>query len=180
MKKRILSLMLCIAMLLSSALFLSSCSKIDDGLKISRKVVDVDLTGYSIITGTELTEKGNQHVLDFAKKMSDLLALEMSVVTETETTEVETEAPEILIGKTHRLETAKVLNDIEGVGWAVCVVKNKIVIVGTTPYLTRVALNWFERTYLNAEHVSATTLSVNQKAMIGICRSIEAVLSYSA
>ena len=166
MKKRILSLMLCIAMLLSSALFLSSCSKIDDGLKISRKVVDVDLSGYSIVTGTELTEKGNQHALDFAKKMSELVALEMSAITETETADVETEAPEILIGKTHRLETAKVLNDIEGVGWAVCVVKNKIVIVGTTPYLTRVALNWFERAYLNAEHVSATTLSVNQKAMM--------------
>ncbi|MBQ9750075.1 MAG: hypothetical protein IJV87_05795, partial [Clostridia bacterium] len=125
MKKRILSLLLCITLLLSSILFLSSCSKIDDGIKISRKVVDVDLAGYSIITGTELTEKGKQHVLDFAKSLSERTALEISVVTETETVEVKNETPEILIGMTHRQETVKVLNEIEGVGWAVRVFKNK-------------------------------------------------------
>ena len=138
MKKRILSLCLCAVLLLSSAFFLSSCSKeTDDGIIINKRIVDVDLTGYSIVTGTELTEKGNQHVQDFAKDLSGLIGAEVSVSAEAETVEVKTKAPEILIGMTHRLETVKVLQKIKGAGWAVQAFKNKIVIVGTTPYLTR-------------------------------------------
>ncbi|MBO5355146.1 MAG: hypothetical protein J6B09_03675 [Clostridia bacterium] len=166
MKKRVLSFLMCIAVLMSSVAILSSCKKADGDIKTSSKVVDVDLTGYSIVSGADLTESGQQHVLAFAQNLSKVSTVDMSVITDTSEEETSSDKPEILVGQTSRKESSKVLNSIKGAGWAIRVMSNKIVIVGTTPYLTRVALTHFERTYINAEHFNATILSTNDKIAV--------------
>ena len=167
MKKRVLSLLLCVVLLLSSAVVLSSCKKNNDGPKVSRKVVDVSLAGYTVITGVELTEATGKHVFSFTQGVSKLIGIDMGVLEDTEVDIVEDETPEILIGQTSRKESQDTLDSIKDMGWAIRVFPktNKIAIVGTTPYLTRVALSYFERTYLNAEHANGKILSVNQKVM---------------
>ena len=167
MMKRTLSLLLCFVMLLSCVTFLFSCKKDeDDDDPSTDEVQGVDLSGYAIITGKELTASGKQFVLDFARKASVLTTVDMSVLDDTSADVVKSKDLEILIGVTSREESVKTYNDIKGSGWAVRVFKHKIAIVGTTPYLTTVALSWFEQTYLNAEHVNGTTLSVQGKYVV--------------
>lgn len=175
MKKRVLSLLLCITLLISSVAVLSSCKKDGGDLQTSSKTVDVDLKGYSIVSGADLTESGQQHVLAFARNISKISTVDMSVITDSSEEETSNEQPEILIGQTSRKESSKVLNSIKGTGWAIRVIKNKIVIVGTTPYLTRAALTYFERTYLNAEHITETTLSTNEKVAVSKMPTISLV-----
>ena len=165
--KRTLSLLLCFIMLLSCVTFLFSCKMDeDDDDPSTDEVQGVDLSGYAIITGKELTASGKQFVLDFARKASVLTTVDMSVLDDTSADVVKSKDLEILIGVTSREESVKTYNDIKGSGWAVRVFKHKIAIVGTTPYLTTVALSWFEQTYLNAEHVNGTTLSVQGKYVV--------------
>ena len=166
--KRTLSLLMCLIMLLTSVTFLFSCKKDEEGNgdQSGGEVNGIDLTGYSIITGVELTEMGNQYALDFARNISKLTTVDISVVEDTASDVVKTKDLEILIGVTSREESVKTYNEIEENGWAVRVFEHKIAIVGTSPYLTTVALNWFERTYLNAEHISGTVLSVQEKYVV--------------
>ena len=174
--KKALSLLMCFLLLALPIVFLVSCNKNEDGVKPSdnddvkvdttEKTIDVDLTGYSIITDADLIEAGKQHVLSFVQSLSEMTAVNMEVIADTSTEGIETEDLEILIGQTSRKESIKTLNGIKGDGWAVRVYKHKIAIVGTTPYLTTVALNWFERTYLNTEHINGTVLSVQEKHVV--------------
>ena len=173
--KRILSLLMCLTVLMTSAVVLSSCNKDGGDIQTSSKVVDIDLTGYAIVSGMDLTESGQQHVLSFAQNISKISTVDMSVITDSSEEETSNDMPEILVGQTSRKESAKVLNSIKGTGWAIRVIKNKIVIVGTTPYLTRVALSHFESNYLNAEHINATTLSTNEKVSVSKIPTISLV-----
>ena len=168
MLKKTLSLLMCAILLLSSVAFLFSCKKEERGGDefVEKDVYDIDLTGYSVVLGVELTEFGRQSSLTFARNVSKLTTVDMSVVDDAIGETVKTKTPEILIGVTTREESVKTYNEIQGTGWAVRVFENKIAIVGTTPYLTMVALNWFERTHLNADHVKGTTLTVQGKNLV--------------
>ena len=164
--KKTLSLLLCFVLLLSSVAFLFSCKKEEDTPPVVSDVYDINLTGYSVILGVELTDLVIQQAYTFARNVSKLTTVDMSVVDDAIGDVVKTKDPEILIGVTTREESIKTYNEIKGNGWAVSVFEHKIAIVGTTPYLTAVALGWFERTYLNAEHVNGTTLSVQAKNVV--------------
>lgn len=168
--KRILNLLLCLALLFSSVACLASCKKDtdqdDNGSSVVSDACNVDLTGYSVVLGVELTDLVIQQAYTFARNVSKLTTVDMSVVDDAIGDVVKTKNPEILIGVTTREESIKTYNEIKGNGWAVSVFEHKIAIVGTTPYLTAVALGWFERTYLNAEHVSGTALSVQEKNVV--------------
>ena len=133
MKKRVLTLLLCITLLMSSVTILSSCSKDGGDIKTSSKVVDIDLMGYSIVSGQDLTDEGKEHVFAFSQNVSKVCSVDMSVTEDTSPEVTESDKPEILIGQTSRKESNKVLNGIKGTGWAIRVVGNKIAIVGTTP-----------------------------------------------
>ena len=166
MMKRTLSLLLCFFLLLSSVAFLFSCKKEENTDPVVSDVYNIDLTGYSVVLGVELTDLVIQQSYTFARNVSKLTTVDMPVLDDAIGDTVKTKDPEILIGETTREESIKTYNEIKGQGWAVCVFDHKIAIVGTTPFLTAVALNWFERTYLNAEHISGTTLSVQAKYMV--------------
>ena len=120
----------------------------------------IDLTGYAIVTGAELTEYGQQYVLDVAQALGTLTGLDITVKRDTVGTAIQNGSLEILVGLTRREESFETYNDIEGEGFAIRVFERKIAIVGTTPYLTAVALNWFEQNYFNDKCISGSKLSL--------------------
>ncbi|MBQ8356396.1 MAG: hypothetical protein IJX39_01150, partial [Clostridia bacterium] len=162
--KRVLSFFLCLALLCSTVMLLASCSKGKDGEpKVSSKVVDVDLTDYSVIYASDLSSDGRSQVNDMATQLSALTALKIRPNIDGESDAVKTDDLEILIGETNRSETVKTLKSLGDLGWAIRVFDNKIVIVGTNNFMTRVALAYFTRNYLNTDSVKSTVLSLNKK-----------------
>lgn len=69
------------------------------------------------------------------------------------------EAPEILIGETNRPESIEVLASLQPGEYKVCVSGNKLVLIGTTDYLTGLAVQEFVK-YVN-ESAKASELTVS-------------------
>lgn len=69
------------------------------------------------------------------------------------------EAPEILIGETNRPESIEVLASLQPGEYKVCVSGNKLVLIGTTDYLTGLAVQEFVK-YVN-ESTEASELTVS-------------------
>ena len=167
MKKRILSIVLCLAMLLGTAVLFSSCKKEGDGEPVlSKKVKAVDLTDYSFVYAADLNTSTRQAAIEAANRIKDLTKIMMRPFEDEETSAVATEDLEILIGKTNRKETEKTLKSLKGNGWAIRVFKNKIVVVGTNDFLTRVALSYFVENYLSEGAIRNTTVSINEKVTV--------------
>ena len=151
-------------MLLSVAVLFSSCSgKEKWEPKVSKKVVDVDLTEYTVVYDTALSSGCVNETNAMVTKLIELSGVRFRADKDTESEEVETADSEILIGETYRTETAKAMKGIKGEGWTIRVFDNKIVIVGTTPFLTRVALAYFSRNYVTKDAIKDKVISINQK-----------------
>ncbi|MBO5326827.1 MAG: hypothetical protein J6A84_01740 [Clostridia bacterium] len=168
MKRRILSLLLCIALLLSSVMILASCKKNKDKDGVSGDRIDVDLTGYTVIRDSFLTDLGAKQVYSVTKSIKNLTSVELSVFEDDSITVIEDDTPEILIGETSRKESLDTFDSIEGLGWAIRFFEetNKLVILGKTPYLTRVAMTHFERKYLDAANARETVLSIEKSVTV--------------
>ena len=142
MKKRFLSLLLCLCMIASTAVLFSSCGK---------KSVDLS-KGYTVVYGKEMSSSAAKEVKSFV----DLLKEKTDSSLESKRVDFETELTEevnyeILVGNTNRPETAKLREEINGHGYAIAIVGKKLVIVGTTNFLTLQALDYFADTYLSGE-----------------------------
>ncbi len=150
MKKRILSLVLCVCMLSSLALLFTSCGK---------KKVDFG-KGYSVVFANDVSESMEAEVKSFTQTLKQKTGKEAKLE------EVELNASltaendyEILIGNTNRPETQKALKKIKGQGYIVTAIGKKIVVVGTTNFLTSLALDAFAKSYLDsAQSVSSLDL----------------------
>ncbi|MBQ9098532.1 MAG: hypothetical protein IJY50_03790 [Clostridia bacterium] len=176
--KKIISLLLCFAMLLSAATLLSSCAKDignGDGVNpaISEKTVEVDLTDYTIVYSDELTDGGRAQVSTFAKMLKKITTLSLRASSDEYSEVVETEDLEILIGNTNREETVKLNNAIEGYGWGIQVFEFKIVILGTTPFLTRVALDYFVENCLKADNVRGTVVTMPEEIRLAKLETVQ-------
>ena len=130
--KKVLSLLLCLCMMFSVASILSSCSKDNFEPKVSKKTVEVNLTDYEIVFASDLSNTAKTQTAKVAKKLSALTETPIRETGDGETAAVETEDLEILVGKTNRVETVKVMKGLGDLGWAIRVFDNKICIVGTT------------------------------------------------
>ncbi|MBR3863040.1 MAG: hypothetical protein IKM42_05225 [Clostridia bacterium] len=142
MKKRILSLLLCLCMIASTAVLFSSCGK---------KAIDFS-KGYTVIYGKDMSSAAAKEVKSFVDLLKGKIdgSLESKRVAFDQ--ELADEADyEILVGNTNRPETAKVLEEINGHGYAISIVGKKLVIVGTTNFLTSQALDYFVDTYLSVD-----------------------------
>lgn len=144
MKRKILSVLLCLAMLASLAVLFASCGR---GSK------KVELDGYQLVYADDLSESTASYVKDsfvptLEKKSGNKVGL-VKIKTGSEATKVEDK--EILVGNTNRKETEKALKSIKGDGYTITVIKDKIVIVGTSNLFTLLALQEFEDTYLSGE-----------------------------
>ncbi|MBE6703190.1 MAG: hypothetical protein E7585_07265 [Ruminococcaceae bacterium] len=167
MKKRALSIILCLAMLLSSVALFSSCKKAENGEpKISKKTIDVNLSEYTLIYAEDLSDGTRQEAVQITAKIRELTGANVRAWVDEESDVVATDDLEILVGNTYRKETEKTLKGIKGNGWAIRVFDNKVVIVGTNDFLTRVAVNYFIHHCMVEEAVVRDAVSINQKVLV--------------
>ena len=146
--KRILSLILCVVLLSSTALLFTSC-----GAKA------VEFTDYRLIYGKDVSDTTSAEIqafaADFAAKVGEKISTKKVDPTSDEDAGEEFE---ILVGNTNRPETAKALKKIKGHGYIITVIGKKLVIVGTTNLLTTVAMETFAETYFGGD--KQTTLEI--------------------
>ena len=138
--KKVLSLILCLCMLAGTVVLFASC-----GGK------SVALGEYKVVFATNVSAYSK----DKAKELATVIKQSTGTSPETEgvksTDEVtKGEGKEILVGNTNRPESADVLGSIDGHGYAIVPKGDKIVINGTTPLLTAMAVDYFMTTYLSA------------------------------
>ena len=140
MKRRILSLLLCVCMLASTAVLFSSCGK---------KTLDF-ANGYTVVYGEGVSQSISKEINALAKALTDKTGTDVATKKVKSDAELDGEADyEILVGYTNRPETERVLKKIKGQGYAIKTVGKKLVIVGTTNLLTSVALDYFVKTYVS-------------------------------
>lgn len=148
--KKILCVFLSIVMCASLLTVFASCGK---------KAVDIDLNQCQVVSADDLSKLATKELNNLRKMVTEKAGISLKVSAESKATEGET-AYEILVGKTGRKETEKALKTLKnGNGYTIQVIKNKIVIVGTSDALTYLALQDFENTYFAADKVE-TTISV--------------------
>ena len=151
MKKRILSLFLCVCMLLSVTVLFASCGK-----------KKIELEGYNLVYASDVTETTATYITDFASLLGDKIDAKVSVKKVKPDADLDKEEElEILVGNTNRPETAKALGAIKGHGYSISVVGKKIVIVGTTNLLTTMALDLFVENYLSGTD-TVTSITVEK------------------
>ena len=134
--KKILSFLLCIALLMGVATVFSSCAR--------DKAEVIDLTGYRVVYESALSGK----LVTEVQKFTTTLKKSIGLKTDSTNDSKPADECEILIGETDRAETQTLKEKIEGDGYAYGVVEGKLVVVGTTPLLTSMAIDYFIATYL--------------------------------
>ena len=165
--KKMLSLLLCLCTVITLLTVFASCSKKGEAEpKVSKKTIEVDLTDYSIVCGSDLTSHAQTHANQIATTLRDLTAIPMKVSVDKEGEPTESADNEILIGNTTRPETAKALKSLGDCGWAIRVYEGKIVIVGTNSFMTRVALDYFARNYLTAHAVKGEKITLPKSVVL--------------
>lgn len=149
MKKKILSILLCICLLSSVAALFSSC-----GFGGSKKL---ELVDYEMIYADDASDTLIDYVKSTHKALQEKTGEKLGLVKLKQGKESEDSSKyEILVGNTDRAETAKALKSIKGQGYTITVIKKKLVIVGTTNFFTMLALQRFNDAYLSDGEKSAT------------------------
>ena len=162
--KRIISVLLCLVLLCSTVGVLSSCSSRYTGEpKVSRRKVDVDISGYTIIYDRDISDSSKVGVKDFATRIKEATGESLKTMQESATgTSVDGGA--IYVGLVSSALTEDALDSIDGHGWTIRVDDDQIVIVGTTQLFTNMALEYFENHYLKGS--GSSVLTVNKKVLL--------------
>lgn len=162
--KKIISILLCLVMVLSSVALLASCrDKTDEGVEVKGKPVTVDLAAYSVVynkkASSAFVREINQFTTDVSKQLKTSLKIER------DGGEVTNNNLEIIIGTSVRAEAVETLTAIKDNGWAIRMYPetNKIIITGTTDFLTTVAMDYFLNHYVTADALNGTQVSVHEK-----------------
>lgn len=163
-----ISLLLALVLLCSTAALFSSCNNTGD-IALSKKMVDVDLEGYTVVypdsaADGSISTTFQADMADLIDQIDDATGASLRMFT-VSNVKISRDEPTILIGDTGYSESDKVLSSIKGHGFAVKVEGNKIVIVGTTNLLTLVALKHFTDTYLSAGDGTSTVIKVHKSAV---------------
>ena len=159
MKTRILSLLLCICLLFSAVALFSSCSF--GGSK------DIELKGYNLIYAEDASDSLDAYIATTHKALQEKTGETVGLIKVRADKEDEDLTDyEILVGNTGRKETAKALKSIRGHGYTIKVIKDKIVIVGTTNLLTLLALQKFNDLCLTGEKNAVLTVEKVRESKI--------------
>ena len=162
--KRILSIVLCLCMLLATVALFASCKK-DDELEIGEDIT-LDLNDYAVVCGAELTAMARDEAYVAANTLRSLSGVStMRAWEDKEDSPIDTEDKEILVGDVNRTQVADAKSKIKNHGWIIAAYENKLVIVGTTPLLTRIALQYFNEHYVNGDAVKEGTLTVSREVL---------------
>ena len=153
-KVKLLSLFLAVLMLCGTVTLFASCGGEKEGiLELSKDVIEVDVTDYTVVYGetqgaNKYTATFKEQMQLFAQKLGEATGLKFSA-NEFKRTRSKAEDKEILIGATEREESKKALSEIDGDGFIVKVTDKKIVIVGTSNLFTLMGVTYFTERYLN-------------------------------
>lgn len=168
MKKiRILSLCLAVVLLMGALALFASCGTTPEvgNITLSKETVDLDMTGYTVLFGES---QGDSSFTNTVRDQFNLFVSRLSEATganfkakQANRTDPDPEAKEILLGLTDREETVAALQGIEGEGFVIQVLENKIVIVGTDNLYTVMAMDHFIKNYATGVKKDKT-LSVNK------------------
>ena len=156
--KRVISFLLCLCMLSSLCVCFASC-----GAK------QLDLDGYTAVLDSNVSSTSAElfrSAINTIKKKTDCT---IDAVKATAGDALEGESKyEILIGDTNRPESAKALKAVKGHGYVITTVGKKLVIVGTTPLLTAMAVEYFLEEMLPDEGslIAVTKTVVSELEMV--------------
>ena len=174
MKKRILTVALCIALLSVAVAILASCGGGGEpGVPTPMgNPVAVDMSDYTIVYAADLTTSTRQATSDISTRIKQLTGVTVRAWQDEEEDVVGTDDYEILVGMTNRNETYSALGEIGDSGWIIAPKGNKIVIVGTSDFLTRVAMTHFINNYLVEGAAKGSSINV-QKVLTTGCGKME-------
>ncbi len=177
MKKiKLLSLVLALLMLAGMATLFASCGTEAGVITPSEDTVEVDFTDYTALYGetqndTNFTRLVRAQFESFAARLTAATGVNVKLQ-QASRKDPDPEAKEILIGLTDREESAKALKKIDGDGFIIQVLENKIVIIGTSNLYTVMALDYFTKTYCAGGEVSKK-LTVNETVEANEMESVE-------
>ncbi len=180
--KKVFSIFLCLCMLLSVVALFASCQnpmapapeptpevpvpETAEGVQVSGATVEVDLTEYALVRPRNLSTPFEQQVIDFGTAIRDVCSVNIRPSIDREQSPVENGLYEVLIGSTQRVETVSAMAEINGHGWIIKAVNGKLIIAGTTDYLTRNAMDYFVANYLNADNAEGSTLTMPETVVL--------------
>ncbi len=141
--KKIIALVLCLCLCAAAILIFGACS--------SKKV---DIAMYTIVYATDISEAMKEKIEDFAAMISNKTGYDIAVEADT----AAEERREILIGKTTRAESEEAQSYIEGHGYSISMIGDKIVLAGTTNLFASMAMDLFAERYLAEDQI--TTIKV--------------------
>ncbi|MBQ8342275.1 MAG: hypothetical protein IJY22_07885, partial [Clostridia bacterium] len=178
---------LCLAMLIAMTTLLASCGdeeeptpnpddptldNIETGpIEKSETTATIDMTGYKIIRpayGT-YTNVLKQQAVDLSGAITE--ATRATIRINDDNGSVSSTDLEILLGFGGRDVASQALSEITGNGWIIRAYpdQGKIVIGGTTEFLTGIAINYFIENYLENGQISGSSITINDKV---ICNDI--------
>ena len=194
MKKKLLALFLCITMLLGTVALFASCGSSDgdpdtdpdapaadegelNPVTQSKNTVTMDLSGadglqYKVIRCGAYTDVLKQQAIDLVSAISTAAGVTVHVGDDTGST---TNGNfEILLGFGLRDVCSHALNEIEGDGWVIrCFAdEGKIVIAGTTEFLTGMAIDYFVENCLTSTKLSGSELTISETI---VCSNVEMI-----
>ena len=143
--KRIVSFSLVLFLLFSMAAVFSACRK-----KEENKPQTAEWKEYVVVYNTDGFSPLNDAVKDVLARLQARIGEQPARETTESGGDVATDAFEIVIGATDRVETATAKSRIGGNGWCILPLGKKIVICGTTALLTVRAVQAFLDAYLPA------------------------------
>lgn len=186
MKKRVLILLLCVAMLLSTVALLASCGGEEPGpspdpdeapadpIEVSETKASVDFSGYKLVrpSSNSYTNVLKQSATDLSQAIT--AATRQTIRISDDNGAVSTDDKEILLGFGERDIAGQALSELSGNGWIIRTYadQGKIVIAGTTEFLTSVAIEYFIDNCLQTKDITGSVLSISDKI---VCQNIEMV-----
>ena len=165
--KKIISISLVLAMLLSCAVLFASCGGTwqDGNVAVSSAEVAVDLKNCGVAYDAYLSTGGMRQATTLASKLGKMIGMSVRANSARNNGEEEsTDQAMILIGDVGYRESNSVLNSMSDNGWTIRAMGNKIVIMGANPFLTRVALAYFVNKYMVDSAFDGSTLTMNESA----------------
>ena len=172
--KKLVSILLCLAMLLSALAIFSSCNNEEEppveGLVVSEETSAIDMTGYSLIYSPDSSSASQNGVREFATQIQKKTGVSIKSARASSNTDFT--GKKILVG--NMAATQNALAGVNGHGWVIAVEGESIVIAGTTQIFTNMALAYFTENYLSLEGVTKrekvltfnTTVSMNDVATV--------------
>ena len=150
---KVMSLVLCLATLLSVVSLLSACNDNSSKNKEFTVIAENGVSQYVIIRSEKISSELLDTILDLRRQIVDNCGLEMKITTDwvKNQDEIDPNAKEILVGKTNRPESQEVIDSLEPNSWAVVDKGNKIVICANNDSLLCLAIDWFVKNCVNSQ-----------------------------